>query len=93
MERRLRTSASMPYLDLSCSAATRDWPTQRERVTMVRSLPGRSILALPNYISISILCYVLEEVSYGNDKVVFLDGFAHGEGEAVEKPGYVSACL
>lgn len=24
-----------------------DWPTQREKVTMVRSLPERSILALP----------------------------------------------
>jgi hypothetical protein len=48
MERRLMTSASMPYLDFSCSAATSDWPTQRERVTIVRSLPGRSIFAFPN---------------------------------------------
>jgi hypothetical protein len=49
MLRRLMTSASMPYFCFSCSAATSDWPTQRERVTMVRSLPGRSILALPNW--------------------------------------------
>jgi hypothetical protein len=47
MERRLMTSASMPYFFWRASAATRDWPTQREKVTMVRSLPARSILALP----------------------------------------------
>jgi len=47
MERRLITSASMPYFLERASAATRDWPTQREKVTMVRSLPERSILALP----------------------------------------------
>ena len=46
-ERRLMTSASTPYFSLSVEAAVRAWPTQRDSVTMVRSLPGRSILALP----------------------------------------------
>ena len=45
--RRLMTSASTPYFFFSSSAAVRDWPTQRERVTIVRSEPARSILALP----------------------------------------------
>jgi hypothetical protein len=50
-------------LDFSCSAATSDWPTQRERVTMVRSLPGRSILALPNWkLLVVSLGFVLEHL-------------------------------
>src|SRR5581483_5773596 len=47
MERRLMTSASTPYFCFSSAAALRDRPTHRDRVTIVRSFPGRSIFALP----------------------------------------------
>src|SRR4051812_30169379 len=71
IDRRLMTSASTPYRFFSSSAATSDWPTHRERVTMVRSLPGRSILALPN--CISSVCATRarqsEEGPYGDDEV------------------------
>lgn len=52
---------------------------------MVRSLPGRSILALPSWGVLEGEVGEKDEETYGNDEVVFLDGFAHGEGETVEE--------
>jgi hypothetical protein len=57
---------------------------------MVRSLPGRSILALPIWGCQWEFGLGEGEQTHGNDKVVLLGGFAHGEGETVEESVAVS---